>query len=182
MKRTTVANLLGGSGLGKSTSAALLYGGMKNAGWDTELVREFVKEWAWEGKKPDAIGQSIIYGRQLEREANLYGKVDYVVTDSPLILCSVYRAFYYGSDIITPLILKDLQEAKKQGVDHVNFLLKRNKPFDTRGRFEDEATARKIDRCVQNFLDYHAIPYVTVDVPDEQRVEFIMDYLELIKE
>lgn len=182
MKKTTVVNLLGGSGLGKSTTAALTYGVMKNRGYDCELVREFVKEWAWEGKKPSAIGQSIIYGRQLERESNLYGKVDYVVTDSPLLLCSVYRSFYYGSKIITPLIMKDLEEAKKMGVDHVNFFLRRNKPFDTRGRFEDEKTAKKIDRCVLNFLDYHDLHYVDVDVPDEQRVDFILDYLSMIKE
>jgi nicotinamide riboside kinase len=180
-KRTKVINLLGGSGLGKSTTAALLYGEMKNRGWSCELVREFVKEWAWEGRKPDSIGQSIIYGRQLEREALLYGKVDYVVTDSPLILCSVYRSFYYGSDIITPLVLKDLETLKEKGVEQINFLLDRRKPFRCDGRFEDEATARRVDDAVRLFLDYHRMPYVLLDCPDEKRVQRIVAYLELLE-
>lgn len=182
MRKTYVVNLLGGSGLGKSTTAALLYGTMKNRGWTSEMVREFVKEWAWEGKKPSAIGQSIIYGRQLERESLLYGKVEYIVTDSPLVLCAVYRSFYYGNQIITPLILKDLEEAKKMGVEHINFLLHRHKPFDPKGRFEDERTAQKVDKAVRTFLDYHDIQYVDISCPDEQRIKFIMDYLDLIKE
>ncbi len=182
MSKTYVVNLLGGSGLGKSTTAALLYGAMKNKGLQSEMVREFVKEWAWEGKKPTAIGQSIIYGRQLERESLLYGKVEYIVTDSPLLLCAVYRSFYYGNEIITPLVMKDLEEAKRMEVEHINFVLRRRKPFDPQGRFEDEATAKKVDVAVQTFLDYHKISYVDVNCPDEDRVAFILGYLDALKE
>lgn len=179
-KKTKVINLLGGSGLGKSTTAALLYGEMKNREQSVELVREFVKEWAWEGKKPSSIGQSIIYGRQLEREALLYGKVDYIVTDSPLILCSVYRSFYYGTDIIAPLILKDIEHLDEMGVEQVNFLLKRSKQFKSEGRFEDESTARRVDEAVLTFMNYHKIPYVELDCPDQERVDRILGYLSLI--
>lgn len=178
---TRVINLLGGSGLGKSTTAAMVYAEMKNRGLHVELVREFVKEWAWEGKKVTSIGQSIIYGRQLERESLLYGKVDYIVTDSPLILCSVYRSFYYGTDVIAPLILRDLSEVKDIGVDHVNFLLNRRKSFDCKGRYEDEATAKKVDVAVRTFLDYHQIPYVNLDCDDEERVERILGYVDALE-
>ena len=178
---TKVINLLGGSGLGKSTTAALLFGEMKNQGKQVELVREFVKEWAWEGKKVTSIGQSIIYGRQLERESLLYGKVDYIVTDSPLLLCSVYRSFYYGSDTITPLILKDLEEIKNRDVEHINFLLTRKKSFDCKGRFEDEATAKRVDKAVKTFLDYHQIPYITLDCEDSARVQHILGYVGAIE-
>ena len=177
---TKVINLLGGSGLGKSTTAALVYGEMKNQGRQVELVREFVKEWAWEGKKVTSIGQSIIYGRQLERESLLYGKVDYIITDSPLILCSVYRSFYYGSGVIAPLILKDMDEIKSMGVEHVNFLLTRKKQFDCRGRYEDEKTAKKVDVAVKTFLDYHQIPYVNLDCDDSERVQRIIGYVDAL--
>lgn len=173
--KTYVVNLLGGSGLGKSTTAALVFGELKNRGQVTELVREFVKEWAWSGKKVGPFGQSIIYGQQLERESSMYGKVEFVVTDSPLLLCPVYQKHYNGHESIKHCVFKDLELAKGEGVVHMNFLLKRQKPFDPRGRFEDEKTARLIDRKVEAFLTYHGIDYISVDCEDQDRVKFIAD-------
>jgi nicotinamide riboside kinase len=173
--KTFVVNLLGGSGLGKSTTAAKLFGELKTRGETTELVREFVKEWAWSGKKVGPFGQSIIYGQQLERESSLYGKVEFIVTDSPLLLCPVYQKHYNGHESIKHCVFKDLQLATDMNVVHVNFLLKRMKPFDARGRYEDEKTAKLIDRKVEAFLTYHGIEYIPVDCSDEDRVKFIAD-------
>ena len=173
--KTFVVNLLGGSGLGKSTTAALVYGELKDRGQITELVREFVKEWAWSGKKVGPFGQSIIYGQQLERESTLYGKVEFIVTDSPLLLCPVYQKHYNGHESIKHCVFKDLAIAESMEVIHVNFLLKRRKPFDSRGRYEDEKTAKLIDRKVEAFLTYHGIEHIAVDVEDCDRVKFITD-------
>ena len=179
MRETKVISLLGGSGLGKSTTAALLYGEMKRKQLSCELVREFVKDWAWEGKKPDALGQSIIYGRQLERESLLYGKVDYIITDSPLMLSGIYRNFFFGSTCVSHLFLRDIEEAKKKNVKHINFLLERKKAFSTEGRFEDEATAIQVDVAVKEFLKDHKIEFIKTDVEDDHRIDFIMNYLGL---
>lgn len=172
---TYVINLLGGSGLGKSTTSALLFGELKQMGEVTELVREFVKEWAWSGKKVGPFGQSIIYGQQLERESSLYGKVKYIVTDSPLILCPVYQKHYNGHESIKHCVFKDLELAKQMDVVHINFLLKRQKPFDPRGRYEDEKTAKLIDKKVESFLVYHGLDYISVDCPDADRIKFIIE-------
>ena len=182
MSKTVVVNLLGGSGLGKSTTAARIFGAMKFRGLHCELVREFVKEWAWAGKKVGNFGQSIIYGQQLERESMLYGKVDYIVTDSPLLLCPMYQKFYNGHEAIKNLVFQDLEIAQEMGVDHVNFLLRRKKPFDPRGRYETEETAKQVDEYVENFLNYHKIHFVDVNCEDEERVNFILGYLDAIKE
>lgn len=173
--KTYVVNLLGGSGLGKSTTAALVFGELKQRGELAELVREFVKEWAWSGKKVGPFGQSIIYGQQLDRESALYNKVEFVVTDSPLLLCPVYQKHYSDDESIKHCVLRDLKTSSEMDVVHVNFLLKRNKPFDPRGRYEDEDTAKHIDRKIQSFLEYEGIDYITVDGPSELRVKFITD-------
>lgn len=173
--KTVVINLLGGSGLGKSTTAALVFGELKHRGEMTELVREFVKEWAWSGKKVGPFGQSIIYGQQLERESCLYGKVDFIVTDSPLILCPVYQNHYNGHDTIKHTVFRDLQTAAGMEVLHLNFLLTRQKPFDPRGRYETEDVAKLIDEKVRAFLIYHGISYIPVDCSDEARVQFITE-------
>ena len=178
-KKTVVINLLGGPGVGKSTAAALIYGEMRRRKWNAELVREFVKEWAWEGRKPSTIGQSIIFGRQLERESLLYGKVDFIVTDSPLLLCAVYNDHYFGNKIMAPFILKNLQDIKNMGVEQVNFLMTREAQFSSEGRFEDEETAKKIDDRIGNFLEYHKIEHVKVGGPQEGRIRYIMDYIDL---
>lgn len=179
--KTFVVNLLGGSGLGKSTTAALVFGELKRRGQVTELVREFVKEWAWSGKKVGPFGQSIIYGQQLERESSLYGKVDFIVTDSPLVLCPVYQAHYNKNESIKHCVLADLKTAQDMGVVHLNYLLKRNKPFDPRGRYEDEKTAKLIDRKVEAFLTYHGLDYIPVDCSDDDKVKFIADSIMSIR-
>lgn len=173
--KTYVVNLLGGSGLGKSTTAANVFGELKGRGEVTELVREFVKEWAWAGKKVGPFGQSIIYGQQLERESTLYNKVEFIVTDSPLLLCPVYQRHYNGHESIKHCVFKDLKIAEDMNVVHINFLLKRMKPFDPRGRYEDEKTAKLIDKKVESFLIYHGIDYISVDCDDQDRVKFITD-------
>jgi len=54
---TTVINLWGGPGTGKSTSAAHLFGMAKIAGVNAELVQEYVKSWAWEGRTIHSFDQ-----------------------------------------------------------------------------------------------------------------------------
>lgn len=173
--KTYVVNLLGGSGLGKSTAAALVFGELKMRKQHCELVREYVKEMAWAGVGVGPFGQSIIYGRQLERESALYGKVDFIVTDSPLILCPIYQSHWAGHDTIKHVVFSDLKTAKEQDVTHINILLKRHKPFDQRGRYETEDVAKLIDKKVEAFLLYHGLDYITVDCADEDRVKFIAD-------
>jgi len=180
-KKTTVINLLGGSGIGKSTTASKLFGIMKDKKYNVELVREYIKEWCWAERKITPFIQSITYGVQLEKESQLYNKLDYIVTDSPLFLYPVYQKYNYGHDAIKDQILSDMTIAKGMNVDHINFVLKRTKDFDTRGRFETEEQAIEVDVLLNQFMENENIPAVEVNCNDSQRVEFILDYLELAK-
>lgn len=176
--KTTVINFLSGSGVGKSTTAALLFGEMKLRGYNVELVREFVKDWAWIGRVPNQFSQPVIYGNQLERESGLYGKVEYIITDSPLILCPIYQQFYAGHDSLKHQVLKDIDSANKIGVSYFNILLTRNKPFVQQGRFETEDVARKVDIAVRGFLEYHRMEFINLNVDDRERVGEILRIME----
>lgn len=180
-KKTTVINLLGGSGIGKSTTASKLFGAMKDKKMNVELVREYIKEWCWAERKITPFIQSITYGVQLEKESQLYNKLDYIVTDSPLLLYPVYQGYNYGHSSIKAQILADMKVARDMNVDHINFVLNRAKDFDTRGRFETEEQAIQVDGLVKEFLQDNDIPYVEVNCTDDRRVEFILDYLEMVK-
>jgi len=172
---TVVINLFGGSGLGKSTTAALIFGEMKLQGKHCELVREFVKEWAWEGRKIQPGDQKIIFDNQLAREKIYYNKLDYIVTDSPLVLGPIYQKFYTGKDSIADDVFNTLKTNEQNGVVYMNFLLKRNKPFDPRGRYETEEQAREVDDYVEAYLKNKSIPFHTVMSDDRERVHEIIE-------
>lgn len=172
---TVVVNMLGGSGIGKSTTAAGLYYNMKLTGMNVELVREYVKVLAWQGTKIGQFDQVNIFGEQCKLEHTLYGKVDYIVTDSPILLAPIYEVFYHGDSIIEGAAIKFLEKANSEGVKHINILLGRNKPYDVRGRYQSEEEALDVDARTREFLSKYSMPYYEVSGPDEERVHKIME-------
>lgn len=179
---TTVINLFGGSGLGKSTTAAKLFGEMKDQRYHVELVTEYVKKWAWAQKKPTGFDQFYLAGKQSQSESQLYGKVDYIVTDSPILLSGYYENLHLKRSIVLPAILNFLEYTKENEIQHLNFVLKRHKAFDPRGRYETEDQAKAVDHDMRNWLTSLDIPLIDVDVPDKERVNFILSYLEREKQ
>lgn len=171
---TKVINLFGGSGIGKSTTAAHLFAEMKYRGLHCELVREYVKSWAWENKPIGPFDQMYLLGKQSKYESILYGKVDYIVTDSPLLMCPIYERYYSGKDCVGPAAVNFLEDAKSKGVHHLNFLLKRFAEFDTRGRFETAEQAQAVDVAVKNYLEQNNIDFHELTVSDRTRVDEIL--------
>lgn len=174
---THVINLFGGSGLGKTTTSFGLAYHMKLRGLHMELVREYVKTWAWQGRKVGPYDQAYIFGKQSQYESVLYGKVDYIVTDSPLLLSPIYETFYSGGSVVLPSVRDFLAKASANGVTHHNFLLTRHKPFDARGRYETADQAKQVDLAVKQSLTDWGLPFTEVPVTDSERVDFILDNL-----
>jgi cellulose biosynthesis protein BcsQ len=164
--KTKVIGLYAGSGVGKSTLAANVYSKLKAQGTNCELVREYVKTWAWNDKKIGPYDQLYVFAKQAHSESQLYGKVDYIITDCPILLCPIYENFNTKKNIILPTVLNFLDYAQQNGVEYINFFLKRNKPFDGRGRYEDEKTARKIDKRILTTLKYYNIPFTKLENKD----------------
>lgn len=174
---TVVVNMLGGSGIGKSTTAAGLYYHMKLSHMNVELVREYVKILAWQGTEIGQFDQVNIFGEQCKLEHTLYGKVDYIITDSPIVLAPIYETFYNGDSIIEEAAIKFLKKAESNGIKHVNIVLGRNKPYDTKGRYQSEDEAMDVDKRTLEFLSRYSMPYYEVGGPDEDRVHKIMEIL-----
>jgi hypothetical protein len=168
-RKTTIINLYGGPGTGKSTSAAYLYYLLKAEGKNVELVREYVKDWAWEGRKISTYDQIYFLGKQVRRESMLYGKVDWIVTDSPVMM-NLYYAQRYCTHILGEGVraasLAFYRQAKEDGHEHVHVFLKRTKPYISEGRYQTEDEAREIDDGIKRVLKDLKIH--TVDLtPDE---------------
>jgi hypothetical protein len=156
MKQTVVLNILAGSGCGKSTLAAEVFVELKKQGKSVELVTEYVKSWAWLGRSPSGLENSLyIFGKQLQREAILYTKVDYIVTDCPLGLCAAYEIYYEGETRTTIRGLFKAVRARQElegRVKHLDFHLMRQFEFKKEGRYETEEEARRVDNIIRNLI------------------------------
>ena len=174
---TKVINLFGGSGIGKSTVAALLFAHMKMKGLHVELVREYVKLWAWGGRKIRKEDQIYLLGKQSAYESMLYGKVDYIVTDSPVLLAGVYAEWHNGKDgeYVTAAANSFVEQAQRvSGVEVRNYMLTRSRPFDTRGRWEGEEEAISLDGFLRLYLERNDHPYQVVGGTEMDKVNAII--------
>lgn len=172
--KTTVINLFAGPGCGKSTLAAGLFQAMKLRGGDVELVREYAKNWAWENRKPSKYDQVYFFGKQVRNESLLYGKVKYIVTDSPILLSAYYEKKEIGTEILLPSVLGVW---KQPDVKRVNFFLERHKPYVQKGRFQSETEAREIDKDLRKFLIANQVNFVTLTCKDDNRIANVLKYL-----
>jgi len=84
-----IINFFGGPGIGKSTQSAELFTLMKKNHMDVELTFEYPKIVAWEENYSTIKDQFFITANQHRNISRLYGKVKYILVDSPIILGTV---------------------------------------------------------------------------------------------
>ncbi len=157
MKNTIIVNLYGGPGTGKSSGAAYIFSMLKMSGVDAEYVTEFAKDKVWEGNHEAFKCQFYITGKQTFRVSRCFGKVDVIVTDSPIRLGKIY------ADLIgrTKLGLACIEEADQYRGNTIEIFLKRVKPYNPNGRNQTEAESKEIDRTIIDMLDEQKVPYLT---------------------
>ncbi len=153
---TTVINLFGGPGCGKSTTAAGTFFMLKNLGINCEYVPEFAKDCTWEERKRALECQPYVLGEQYYRLFRLRDKVDIIVTDSPLLLSLYYgEGKNYSLDMLTMSLYDRF--------DNTNIFLKRTKPYSKSGRNQTEKEAKNIDGKLKSILETWSVPYLEMD-------------------
>jgi nicotinamide riboside kinase len=174
--KSKVINLLGGPGIGKTGTAHGISYYMKLKHKRVEYVNEFVKTWAYTGQEIGPYDQVYIFGNQAKREHDLYHRVDYIVTDSPLILSPIYEMKLQGYSIILDSVLKHIEKAQKNGIEFQNYLIRRptKYQYDTVGRWGTEEDAIKMDAFIESKLKELKVPYLIVEEEQEQRVDKIL--------
>ena len=148
---TVFINLYGGPGAGKSTAAASLFAEMKKMGKSVELVTEVAKDFVWEERNKTLEIQPYITVKQYRNLYRLKGKVDYVITDAPILMGCVY-AELYANDL--PRSYKDMIVDLHREVlnPRIDIYLERAHAYDHVGRYQTEQQAIKIDEMIERWL------------------------------
>lgn len=153
-------NIYGGPGTGKTTTASDLFAEFKRMCVDSsidvqfELTQEFVKEWAWEGKKIQGFDQVFIFANQQRREEiPLRAGVQHIFTDSPLFLGAAYARKYHSKTFGPLIALAELHEEEYPGL-HI-FLDRGDRPYVSKGRYEDIDGAKRMDDYILSLLDLY---------------------------
>lgn len=157
MKKTLFINLFGGPGTGKSTLCASIFTELKIKGVDCEMALEYAKDVVWEESFTKLKNQIYIFGKQHSRIHRLIGKVDVVITDSPLINSIVY-------DQTENPYLKSLVLHEFSKLNTINYFLTRGTNYNPNGRVQSMEDALKVDEKYKNLLLDNSIPYIEITI------------------
>ena len=166
-------NLYGGPNSGKSTIAAAVFVELKAQLINCELVREFAKELVYEGKDMRTLDEGerlSLLAEQLHRERILDEKVDYLVTDSPMLL----TAYYHSKDYAKLIALNNLKK------NEFHFWLNRvSKTYERSGRSHSLKESLKIDEEMKEFLLDCGITLIDIDGSIKERTNKILKLLKI---
>jgi ABC-type oligopeptide transport system ATPase subunit len=174
--KTKVINLFAGPGAGKSTTAAGLFNLMKLSGEKVELVTEYAKDLTYEKNSSILGNQMTVLGEQFHRLFRLKGQVEWIITDSPLLLGTLYAQGPFKSAGFTGTVLWAFEV-----FDNVNFVIQRTKEYQTFGRSQTEAEAKQVDLKVLGLIDALGMVHNTVIGSDRAPHE-IYGYLRMMEE
>ena len=161
MKKLKVINLFAGPGAGKSTLRADLFGLMKKNQKDVEEVTEFAKDKTWEKNFSALSDQLFVLANQNRRLDRLKDQVEWVVSDSPILL-----GVHYKTPDYLPQNFENLIFELWDTYENYNFFIERNHPYDPVGRNQTEEEAMRIDESIINMLNQSGIPFTTIKSGD----------------
>jgi hypothetical protein len=176
-----IINMFGGPGIGKSTQSSGLFTEMKKHHFDVELTFEFPKIVAWEENHSAIKDQFYITANQHRNISRLYGKVDYIIVDSPIILGSIYKNRYdhepsYPSSFYDETFDEFLMSLFKK-YNSLNILLVRDdSSYNQNGRFQTLEESKIIDDDIKNNLINNNIEFIEFSVKKDTPVE-IFNYI-----
>lgn len=152
-----VINLFGVPGAGKSTGAAYIFSRLKMLGINVELVTEFAKDKVYEDNMSVFENQAYIFGKQSFKMSRCRNKVDYIVTDSPLLLSA-----FYNTDPVLGDSFNEVVNNVFNSYENINFYVERSKPYNSSGRLQTEQESNKMMLPLKNMLDHFGVEYQTV--------------------
>lgn len=166
---TRVINFWSGPGAGKSTTKAGTFFLLKSRGEKAAQIEEYATERSVEEDWVTLANQRKVTRKQEKRQARFVGKVNWIVTDSPLVLGCLYGSGEYA----TPEFYKEVWDLYDQ-YENVNVWIDRVKPYQKYARHHDEDEARALDQRLRNLCN-HIIDFTVAG--DELAPAKVVEYL-----
>lgn len=165
-----LVNLYGPPGSGKSTTRADVFRLLKQADVNCEEIYETAKKLTWEQRFLTLKSQAYLFGKQLRDTEILDGQVDVAVTDSPLLLTEFYGRKYttYPNSFYTAV-----REISSR-YNNLNFFINRTKPYNPKGRNQNEEESNAISGELRTLLIDSSIEFLDVDSCSANRIASIV--------
>ena len=158
MEKSIVINLFGAPGSGKSTAMAYIFAKLKMKGINCEMAPEFAKELFFEQNMTAFGNQVYILGNQFYRISRLMGKVDVIITDSPIFVSVYYNELDCAKEEFNRFVV----EASK-GFSSKNYYLKRVAEYDPNGRHQTKEEADEVGDTLLSLFDKYGIDFEYAD-------------------
>ena len=150
-----VINMFGAAGSGKSTNSAGLAYELKKDGFKVELVTEFAKELCITKAEHLLENQIWVFGNQYHKMKYLSDDLDFIITDSPIMLSAWYgKKYNYQFESLYPLI-KEVHNS----FDNINIFLERAHSWDPYARVQSEEESNQDSINLQDFLKENQISF-----------------------
>ena len=165
---TKIINLFGGPGIGKSSIASGLTYKLKKKHITCDNPYEFPKLLAWDENHSAIRDQLYVLANQHRGIVKSYGKVDYIILDSPILLSLTYRNYYKSNDYPATLYGKSFDKMVLDTFnqyDNINIVLERaDGNHNEKERYQDLEQSVAIDNLCKQVLDETNTPYHTIKV------------------
>lgn len=170
-------NFVGSPSVGKSVISSLTFVHLKIDHNSSELVQEYAKLLCWQEKFEDLSNQWYVSKKQYEMLKAVYGKVDYLVTDSPLLLGLHYNR-YHPENVCDVKKTEEMILSKMSEFNNIYIFLKRNPniPYENIGRIHNEEQSIEIEKNLKNMLDEFNLKYLEI-TSDILNIDKIMEYI-----
>lgn len=172
-----IVNLFGGPGVGKSSIAAGITYKLKKNHINCDQPYEFPKLLAWDENHSAIQDQLYVLANQHRGIVKSYGKVDYIVLDSPILLSLTYRNYYKGSEYPSSLYGETFDKMVLDvfnQYDNINIVLKRvDGNHNNDERYQNLEQSKELDGVIENSLIDNNIPYHTIQVGEDSVEEII---------
>lgn len=172
-----IINLFAGPSTGKTSIAAGLLYKLKKKHISCDAPYEFPKVLAWDENHSAIKDQLYVIANQHRGIVKSWGKVDYIIMDSPILLSLVYKNYYKGNEY--PSILYNESFDKlildiHSKYDNLNILLKRgNGVHNEKERYQNLEQSFELDLLIKKMLDDNGIEYIEIEVGDNTVSEIL---------
>jgi hypothetical protein len=164
-------NLFSGPGVGKTSIASGLLYQLKKRHISCDAPYEFPKVLAWDENHSAIKDQLYVIANQHRGIVKSWGKVDYIILDSPILLSLVYKNYYdkddYPSNLYKESFDKMVLDIHLQ-YNNLNILLKRgNGVHNEKERYQNLEQSIDLDNRIKNILDINKLEYIEIEVNDD---------------